>query len=215
MVCRHLAVLEGDLRGVGSALPGLVLDARHDIARCPGLHEESADAFLPRALVRHGENHRDVGALARGDELLYAVEHIVSILALGARGDGRCVRADLGLSEREGAEHFAFRQCAQVLALLRIVAVAMDDAGGQVVDHDDGRSGAIAGGDFLARDRHRAVVEAGAAPLIRNGDAVEAHRREPFQRLARELLVAIPARRIGRELLARIASHRFADFTVV
>ena len=87
MVCRHLAVLEGDLRGVGSALPGLVLDARHDIARCPGLHEESADAFLPRALVGNREHHGDIGVFSRGNELLYAIEHIVPIFALGAGGD--------------------------------------------------------------------------------------------------------------------------------
>src|SRR5204863_6952602 len=98
------------------------------------------------------------------------------------------------------------------LALLPLAAITVDDAGDEIVDHDDGRRGAIAGRYFLASDRHGRVVETGAAPLFRHRDAIEAHRRQALQRFARELVVAIPARGVRRELLASIATHGVPDF---
>ena len=73
-----LAILEHDLRGVGGALAGLVLDARDDVARRRGRDEEGADALLARALVGDGEDDGDVGVLARGDELLHAVQDVLA-----------------------------------------------------------------------------------------------------------------------------------------
>ncbi len=96
--------------------------------------------------------------------------------------------------------------------LLLLIAVAGQDAGDEIVHRDDGRCRAVAGGDLLACHGERAVTHACAAPLLADGDPVESHRGEPFQRLAREFLVAIPARRIGGNLLGGIAAYRLPDF---
>jgi hypothetical protein len=93
--------------------------------------------------------------------------------------------------------------------------ITIEDPRDQVVHRDDGGRGAVPCGDLLASDRERAVAEAGAAPFLANGDTIEAHRRQALQRLAREFLVAVPARGIRRELLAREAAHGLANFTVV
>ena len=116
------------------------------------------------------------------------------------------------LGKGEGTEDLAFRQGFQELFFLNPVAVAVDDAGGEVIDRDDRGSRAVSGGDLLASNGERAVAEARAAPLFRNRHAVKAHGREALQRLARKFLVAVPARGMRRELLARIAPHRLPDF---
>jgi hypothetical protein len=102
VIRRDPAVLEHDLRRVGRPLAGLFLDARHDVARRRGGHDEGADAFLACALVGDGKDDGDVRSLARGDELLHAVQDVVLALPLGSRGDRRGVRADLRLRQGEG-----------------------------------------------------------------------------------------------------------------
>src|SRR3954471_6669890 len=211
----HLAVLERDLCRVGSALPELVFDARDHVAGRLGGHEKGADAFLAGRLVGHCENDGNVGVLARGDELLDAVQHVVGALALGTRRDRRGIGADLRLGEGKGAEHLALGERHEVAALLLIVAVAVQDSGNEIVHRDDGRGGAVAGSNLLAGDRHGAVVEPGAAPLLRYGDAIEAHGGEALKRRAWKLLVAVPARGVRCELLARVAPDGFADLGVV
>ncbi len=76
VIQRDVTVLEHDLRRVGGVLAGLFLDARDDPARGRGRHDEGADALLARVAVGDREDDRDIGGLARGDELLYAVQHV-------------------------------------------------------------------------------------------------------------------------------------------
>src|SRR5687767_8316372 len=97
------------------------------------------------------------------------------------------------------------------MVLLMIVAVAGDDSAYQVVHRDDGGGGAVAGGDLLAGDGERAVVEARAAPLLGDGDAEEAHRRQRAQLVLREVLLTVPARRMRGEPLGRETAYRLAD----
>src|SRR5690349_24911298 len=97
----------------------------------------------------------------------------------------------------------AARQWLQEFFFLRHAGESVEDAGDKVVDRDDGRARAIAGGDLFAGDGERGVIEARAAPLLGDRHAVETHRAEAFQRLARELLLAVPARRVRRELALR------------
>ena len=132
-------------------------------------------------------------------------------LALRARGDGGRVGADLRLGQREGAERLPGAQGLEKILLLALAAVPGDDAGDEVVHHDDGARGAIAGGDLLARDSERGVVEARAAPLLGDRDAVQAEGREPLQRLRWKGLLAVPARGVRRELLRGEAAHRLSD----
>ena len=61
---------------MSDALSEFLLDPRDDVPRRVGVDDERGDAFLARGLVGDGEDERDVGMLARRDELLDAVEHI-------------------------------------------------------------------------------------------------------------------------------------------
>src|SRR5438876_10387598 len=167
----RLAIFQDDLRGVRGPLPGLLLDAGDDVAGCRGRHDEGADAALARGLVGDGEDHRDVGVLARGDELLDAVQHVMRALALGARSNSRGVRADVRLSQRERAQHLAFRDGLQELVLLSVISEPGENAGDEIVDRDNGGGRAIARRYFLAGDGERGVVEPGTVPSPGYGGA--------------------------------------------
>jgi hypothetical protein len=168
----HPAVLEHDLRGVRGALPGFFLDARDNVARGLRRHEEGADTALACFLRRYGEDHRNVGIFPRGDELLHAVQHVMRALPLGARGNRAGVGTHVRLGQGERAEDFAFCEGTQKSIFLRFVTVTGHNPGHEVIDGDDGCGGAIAGGDLLAGDGKRAVVEARAAPFLLDRDAV-------------------------------------------
>src|SRR5438132_11151642 len=136
-------------------------------------------------------------------------------LALGARSNSRGVRADVRLGQRERAQHFAFRDGLQELVLLSVISEPGENAGDEIVDRDNGGGGAIARRNFLAGDGERGVVEPGAVPFLGNGDAVETHRGEPFQRFPGKVLFPVPARGVGRQLLLRKPPHRLPDFLVL
>ena len=80
IACRHAAVLEYDLRGVGGALAELILDARRNIARSVGVDDERRDTLFAGGSVRDREDDGHVGILAGCYELLDAIEdEIVSV----------------------------------------------------------------------------------------------------------------------------------------
>ena len=215
MVERHAAVLQHDLRRVRGVLAGLLLDARNDPARGRGRHDEGADSSLASGLVGHGEDDRDVGGLARGDELLDAVQQVGAVLRLGARGDRRGIRPGVRLGEGERAEHLAARDRLQPALLLSVIAEAVQDAGDEVVDRDDRARRAVARRHLLAGDRERGRIHAGAAPLFGDRDAEQPHAGERLELLAREGAFAVPLRGARRELGAREGAHRFAQHLVV
>ncbi len=165
---RHAAVLEHDLRGVGGVLAEFLLQPRDDIAGRRRRHDERADAALAGVAVGDREHDRDVGVLARGDELLGAVQHVVVAVATGGGADRRGVRAHVRLGEAERAEHVAARERHEPAFALRVGAVGEDRAADHRVLHaDDGRARAVAGGDLLQREGERHVIEARAAPALR------------------------------------------------
>ena len=125
--------------------------------------DEGADALLAGGLVGHRHDDRDVAVLAAGDELLDAVEHVVVAVAHGAWcAAPPASRADVRLGQAEGAEHLAARQRPQPLLLLRVVARTPSgcEHTGQLLTLDDGRGGAVAGGDLFQHEGQRQVVEA-------------------------------------------------------
>ena len=110
--------------------------------------------------------------LAGGDELLDAVQHEMVAVARGAGGDRRGVGTGVRLGQAEAAEHVATGERLQVFLLLFVAAVLHRDAAGQRVLHaDDGRGGAIAGGDLLQHQHQAHVVHAGTVPFFGHGDA--------------------------------------------
>src|SRR5687768_14918344 len=208
----RLAILKNDLRRIGGALTGLLFDARDNVARRGSRDQERADAFLARALVRDRKDHGDIRVLARGDELLDAVQHVLAALALGPRCYRGSIGADLRLGEREGPEHLPLRRRLQEPGYLRVAAIAGKNAGDEVVDRYDGRGSAVAGSNFLAGDGERGVIHSRAAPFVGDRDAIETHLGQAAQGIPRKLLFAVPARSMRRELLRRVTAHRLADF---
>lgn len=61
-------------------------DPHHRVAGRPGRHDEGGYALGASLLAGAREDQGDVGVLARGDELLGAVEHIGVAVTLGPRG---------------------------------------------------------------------------------------------------------------------------------
>ena len=171
---------------------------------------------LPAALSVTRHDDRDVAVLAAGDELLDAVQHVLAAVAQRRRLQAVGLRADVRLGEAERAEHVAARERLQPLLLLRIVRPRHQDrADRAVVDADDRRGRAVAGGDLLEDDGEREVVEAGAVELGRHRDAVAAERGEALQLGLREVAVAVPLRRVRRDAVLHVAANRVLHGDVV
>ena len=94
-------------------LPELVLDLVDDVARPIGRHEKSGNALLAGLRVGDREHEREPRDLARGDELLAAVQHVAAVDLRGARANRGGIGAGVGLREREGADHAAADQIGQ------------------------------------------------------------------------------------------------------
>ena len=98
------------------------------------------------------------------------------------------------------------------LFFLRRIAIPGQDAGDEVVHRDDGRGGAVAGGDFLAGHRERGVVHARAAPFLGDGHAIQAHLGEALRSASRGNSFSRSQRAAcGASCSARVAAHRLAD----
>jgi hypothetical protein len=150
--------------------------------------------------------------LPGGDELLDAAEDVVVAVAVGARRDRAGVGAYVRLGQAEAAQRLAARQRNQPAGLLRVGAVGVDrSAHHRVLHADDGARRAVAGGDFLERQREGHVVHAGAAPALGHDHSQRAQFAQRREFRARKVVFAVPARRVGRELLLRERAHGVAD----
>ncbi len=212
-VRRKPQILEGDLGGVGGVLAHLLLDPRHRVAGGVGGDDEGADPLAAGAGVGDREDHRDLGVLARGDELLDAVEHVVAAVAHrpGAQVGG--VRSGLGLAEAERAEPFAARHRLEKPLLLGVGGEIVDAQAGQALNADDGRAGAVAGGDLLDGQRVGDVIGAGAVPCLGDQHAHQPELAHLPDRRRRKGRGAAPLRGVGGEPFAgeiprHVADHR-------
>jgi hypothetical protein len=96
---------------IGRVLAERLLDPRHLIAWRVGRHEEGGNAFAASVRVGRGENEREVGTFARGDELLGAVNH-EAVAALTRLSRDRCrVGARVGLGKAEATEPAVYGPC--------------------------------------------------------------------------------------------------------
>ena len=186
--------------GIRRLLPHLVFDAADAIAGLLGVNDEAADAFFALPEFRRGKHQRNVGVLARGDELLCSVKNVSSVPPFGARPNCTRVRATLRFREAKGAQHLAARHRPQILLLLlwRSVLNERHAADGIMAAHDR-RDGPIAGRDFLQRKRIGDIVRAGAVPFRRNRHSHEAELAQFAQRRARKHRLAVPFGRMGRQ----------------
>ena len=98
--------------------PSLPLISRRVEAGGVGRHEEGGDALAAGVVGGAGEDQRDVGPGAVGDEHLGAVEHVVVAVAGRPGGEVAGVGAGAGLGEAEAAERSRGRDAGQPLLLL-------------------------------------------------------------------------------------------------
>ena len=113
------------------------------------------------------------------------------------------------LGQAEAAELLAAGQRHEEALLLRVVPKRVDrPADHRVLDADDGRDRAVAGGDLLQREGERHVVEAGAAPALRDHDAQHAEPAQRRQLRARKVVLAVPSAAMGASRSARKRASR-------
>ena len=154
--------------------------------------------FLPARLVGDRHHDRDVAVLAAGDELLDAVEHVVVAVARAPWCAAPTASLPTCGSVRQNAPSSSPRASgvSQRFFCASLRERHQDRVHRAVGDADDGRGAAVAGGDLLEHQRERQVVEARRrrtprAPRCRRRPA----RPGPVQLLAREVVLAVPARR--------------------
>lgn len=110
--------------------------------------------------------------LARGNELLDAVQHEMIAIPVGAGGDRRRIRTRVRLAQAEAAQLLASGQGFEPAFLLLVAAIFERDTAGQRILHtDDGGSRAVSGRNLFQCQNQRHVVQAGAAPLFRHHHA--------------------------------------------
>ena len=193
-------------------LTDLVFQPGDDVAGRGGRHQKGRNAFLARGLVGDGENDGDIAFLAGGDELLDTVQHPFVAFASRRGGDGAGVGADVRFGQAEAAEFFTTRQRLEPFLAQCIAAVfEQNHAGQRVLDADDGRRGAIGGGDFFNGKAEFDVAKAGAVPFFGHHHAKYAEFGQTLQRLAREGAVLVPLGGEGGDLFLREGAHRVAD----
>ena len=150
--------------------------------------------------------------LARGDELLHAVQHPAVALAHRARLEVRGVGARVRLGQAEGAEDLAARQRLQPLLLLLGRAVGQQRrAVGRVVDAHHRRQPAVGRRDLLERQHVGHHVGARAAPFGRHRHAHEAEPAHLGEQRARDLAGGLPGPDMRQHLLAREGAGGVAD----
>ncbi len=197
----NAALVKHNLAGVTGRLTQLVLHPRHLITRRGGGHNKRRQAFFAGFRVGDGNHDGDVGVLARGDELLGAVEHIVIAIAHRAGAQGAGVRTGLRLGQAKRPQPLATGHRPQKrLFLPRIAKPLNRPAAHRIGDGNNGGRRAITHGDFLQRHRRRQSIQTRPAPLGGYGNAIQPQLAQLAQCIGRELMRLSPTRRIRRQL---------------
>ena len=209
---RDHQVLEGDLAGVAGAMSELFLEAHDPIAGIGRRGQEACDAPFAGRRVGEGDDHRDIGALARSDELLDAVEHVGLAAPFGDGLQVGGVRARLGFGEQEGAALFARCQGSEE-ALFLVVGAEIEQRcrDRRIARTHDVAEAAVGGRDLFDRDHVGREIQAGAAPFFGHAHAHQAEAPHGVEGVDRDVAVAIPAGGMGDDLRLCEAAHHVAD----
>ncbi len=189
---RHLAILEHQFTGVGTAHAQFVeLGRAAETGKIP-FHQERGDAMGAGIRIGAGIDHIDMGIGPVGDPHLAAIEHIHITLAAGAEFHAHHIGAGIVLAHGQRANGLATDQAGQVALLLRVVAVAVNlidtQVGvGTVTQADTGRGTA----DFLSGDDMGQIPQAGATVLLRDRDTQQAQVAHFAPQVSREVIVAV------------------------
>ena len=208
---RHAHVGEGERAGVRTMLAELVLDRDDLVAGGVGRHDKGGDAALAGVRVGHREKDDDIAVLARGDELLRAVDDVVIAIAARAGLERRGVRSGLRFGQGEAADPLARRHLRQEALFLRLGAKAQDRrAADRAVDREDCRAGPVARRHFLKRQRigHRAQIRAAIALGHQHPQKAQLAHLAQFR--TREGVVTVALGRAGRQPLGGEGAHHVA-----
>ena len=108
---------------VAVAMTEFVFESCNAIAASRGRREKGRDAAFAGLGLGAGDDHRELRALAGGDEMLGAVQDPAFALSSGARADGGGVGAGVALGQQKAAAQFAARQGGEKSCLLIGAAV--------------------------------------------------------------------------------------------
>jgi hypothetical protein len=176
------------------------------------LDDEGGDAARAQLGLGLGVDHHRVGVGAVGDPHLAAVEQVVAALVLGLELHADDVAAGAGLAHRQRADVLAADQLGQVLALLRLAAVALDLVDAQVAVRAVAQADAGAGAaDLLHRHHVRQVAHVGAAVGLGHGDAEHAELAHLAPQVHRELVAAVDLGGARRDLGLGEGAHGVAQ----
>ncbi len=173
---------------------------------------KQASPLGPDAGLGLGEDHRDVGEVAKGDPHLLAGELPAAVRLLCPGPEVRGVRAGVRLGEAEAAEVLARAELRQPALLLLLGAPVLDRAADERGLHGDDRARRrVAAADLLDDQAVAEVVEAAAAVLLGDRRAQVAHLAEHRRELAVELLVAVVLARALDDLPVDEVARRLRD----
>ncbi|MNI24005.1 hypothetical protein D3C73_776100 [compost metagenome] len=189
-----------------------LLDTDHLITGRIRRHDEGRYALLARVGIGDGKNDDHLAVLARSDELLCAVDHVMITIAPCACLEVRGVGTGLRFGQRKTADPLAGRKTRQK-ALLLFFRPEFEDrhAADRTVDTHDRRARSVAGGDFLHRRSIGEHAGIGTAIGIRHQHAEQPERTHFLQFLARKPVLAVPFRSARRQPLAGKTAGHFAD----
>ena len=208
----HAHVVEDDLRRCRRLLAELFLDARP--RRSPAYRVGTMKAvmpFLPASGSVTAKTMATSRVLARGDELLGAVEHVVVAVTPRAGLQVAGVGAGLRLGQAKQPSHLAAGQwsagsaafCASV-PNFRIGTQPTELCTLMMVEH-----GAVAGGDLLERQRHRRRTPVSDRPRL-PAPACRAARARPFPSVSSRGNEMLPVAFAPRPALAGRGQSRAA-----
>jgi hypothetical protein len=168
---------------------------------------------MPRDIrIGLGVDDQRLGLGAVGDPHLGAVEDVAVALLLGAGLHRDHVGAGAGLGHRQPAQVLAGDQLGQIAPLLLGAAVAADlvdaEVGMGAVGEPDRGGGAR---DFLHRHAVLEVAEPGAAPLLLDGNAVNAELAKLRPEVAWEGIAAVDLVGPRRDLVGGEVAHAVAQ----
>ena len=168
--------------------------------------EHGEAAIVGRAGIGAHQQRHHVGARRVGDPGLVA-GHLVDIAVLDRAGLQRAeIGAGVGLGEHRRRQDLAARQLGQPIVLLLLGAAEADQLRRDLRARAERAEPDIAARQFLGHHAHRELAEAGAAELLRHGQAEHAHLRQLSDDLERDQLVLqMPAMRILAVILGEAA----------
>ena len=207
----HAQVLERERDRAGSAQPHLVLMPADVETLVAAFHEKAADPPVALdARARPDDDHSR--AIAGGDPLLAAVDHVLTAVEARCGAQRRRIRACVRLREAEARGDEAARgDLRKVALLLRLRAVPRDRLRNQVVHRHGHGGGGTALGDLHHGQRIGDCAGLRSAVLFGDVDAHHPELGELGQLLLRKPAFPVQLAGDGSERLLRVIARRIAD----